>query len=150
VAGDDEPQIPPQAAMQLQQLQQQLQASQAQIQQMTQIIQAKQVENQSHEKIAAMDNQTRLQIAQVQAGLKQAHIGSQHELKQTDHLLKHAETQSKEDIAAQDDQTKRDIALMNAQVKATEDQLWAGVELSKHEQQQTLRKPFEFPDGGQD
>jgi len=134
VAGDDEPQIPPQAAMQMQQLQQQNQELQAQLQQAVQAIQAKQVENQSREKIALMDNQTRLQIAQVQAGLKQADIGSSHTLKTTDHTLKAADIQSKEDIAVLDNQTKRDIALMQAQVKATEDQLWASVQLDKQEQ----------------
>jgi hypothetical protein len=133
VADEDGPQIPPQAMQQMQQLQQQNQELQAQLQQAVQMIQAKQVENQSREKIAMMDNQTRLQIAQVQAGLKQADIGSSHTLKTTEHTLKAADIQSREDISAADNRTKEEIALLNARVKAAGDQLKATVQLNGQE-----------------
>jgi hypothetical protein len=130
VAGDDEPQIPPQAAQQMQQLQQQNQELQAQLQQAVQMIQAKQVENQSREKIAAMDSQTRMQIAQmqVQAGMmtKQGDISSTE-------TLKFADISSKEDISAADNRTKEEIALLNARVKAAGDQLKATVQLNGQE-----------------
>lgn len=130
VAGDDEAQIPPQAAMQLQQMQQQNQELQAQLQQLTQMIQAKQVENQSREKIAMVDNQTRLEIArlQAQAGLmtKQTDISS-------NETLKFADISSKEDISAEDNRTKQEIALLNARVKAAGDQLKATVQLNGQE-----------------
>ena len=117
--GDDE-QIPPQAAMQLQQMQQALQEKDQMIQQMQQIIMGKQVESQSREKIAQMDNQTRFAIAQLQAqsgmATKQADLSSNEE-------LKYADISSKEMISDEDNETKRQIALLNAQVKGTGDQL---------------------------
>ena len=130
VAGDDEPQIPPQAAMQMQQLQQQNQELQAQLQQAVQMIQAKQVENQSREKIAMVDNQTRLEIArlQAQAGL----MKTQADTSSTE-TLKYADISSKEDISAADNRTKEEIALLNARVKAAGDQLKASVQMNGQE-----------------
>lgn len=130
IAGDDEPQIPPQAAMQMQQLQQQNQELQAQLQQAVQMIQAKQVENQSREKIAAMDAQTRLEIArlQAQAGL----MKTQTDISSSE-TLKFADISSKEDISAEDNRTKQEIALLNARVKAAGDQLKATVQMNGQE-----------------
>ena len=131
--GDDE-QIPPAAAMQMQQMQQALQEAQQQNAQLMQIIQAKQVEMQSREKIAQMDNQARYAIARLQAqsgaATKQADISSTES-------MKWADLDSKESISAADNESREEIALLNARVKATGDQMKASVQLSGQQMKDT-------------
>lgn len=72
LAQDDDQQqpLPPKVQQRLQSLDQYAQAAHEQIQQLNQIIAAKQLELQSAEKIAAENNDTKLEIAQIAAGQK--------------------------------------------------------------------------------
>lgn len=68
--GDDQQNIPPQVQQRLQQLDQYAQMAHEQIGQLNQMIESKKLELESKEKIAADDNLTKIQIAQMQLGVQ--------------------------------------------------------------------------------
>jgi hypothetical protein len=115
IPSDDQPWIPPQAAMQMQQISQENEQLKATVQQMQQIILGKQTEMESRERIAMADNQTKLQLAQMQA--------------QIDLLMKRADTSSREQIAGLNAFTQRgmqsrdlssEAMLQDEQIRSTE------------------------------
>jgi hypothetical protein len=93
IPADDQPPVPPQVAMQMQRVTQENEQLKATVQEMQQVILGKQTEMQSRERIAVQDNQTKLQIAQMQA--------------QLDMLIKRMDTGSKEQLAGLGAMTQR-------------------------------------------
>ena len=143
IPGDDQPQIPPQVAMQMQQLGQENQQLKAALEQMAQVIQGKQVEAQSRERIAAEDNATKRQIAELQARvdllLKQTDLGAKGQQQQAEFgnktFMQWRDINSQEKMKFADIESKENIAMLNAEVKATTDQMNAAVNLEKQRQQ---------------
>lgn len=133
IPSDDQPQIPPQAAMQIQQLGQENQQLKAMLEQAQQIIQGKQVEMASKERTSAAQDSTKREIALLQAQvdllLKKMDTGTKLEQQDGDvahqQAMQAAAIRSSEDIAAANIQSKEDIAELNASVKITADQMAA-------------------------
>jgi hypothetical protein len=150
VADDDQPQIPPQAMQQMQQLGQENQELKARLQQAVQMLQAKQVEAESRERIAAADNATRERIAQLQAEIdvisKRADLTGKMQMQDADlaakrgmqgtgiasqQTLQSSAIESAEQMKAADLQSRESIALLNAEIKAASERLKAGTALKK-------------------